>query len=158
MSWRRLSILVLCFMCVSVCVRGAYPEPDYPPPSMPAARQEYETDGKVMKIFSTGFEEVPVVYPDRNRVYHMSGCKVYEEMFNGDYSEPRYFTDVVMDSPRCTECISEEMYQTFKENVYIMEMEKQEHHIELLSLMNLFFALVIAICVIVRVFKKEKKA
>lgn len=158
MSWKRLLILVLCFMCMSVCAVGAYPEPDYPPPSMPAARQEYKTDGKVLQIYTSGLEDVPVVYPDKNSVYHMSGCKVYEDMFGGDYSEPHYLTEIIMDSPRCTECISEETYHMFKENIYILEIEKQEQHIELLSVINLFFALVIIVYAIVRVFKKEKKA
>lgn len=85
-----------------------------------------------------------VVYTKPNsNTYHLGRCKYYEKMSGGDYSNPQWLADVIMDGTRCTLCISDEMYYTQREGIYRYELEQLEKGLNVLG--NVSIAL-IAIC------------
>ena len=70
-----------------------------------------------------GVGSSPVVYMEESgNIYHMSDCLYYMEISNGDYSRPKWLTDVVSDKLRCEFCITDDIYYKYKYAVQYSEL------------------------------------
>lgn len=128
---------------------------------------EISTDDKSMKIGTHAFEEQAVVYMEKDSdTYHTGNCSYYAKKSNKDYSRPRWLSNVVIDAVRCTLCVDDDLYYTYKEAVYRTEIndlsesnlakkvQKQENNIKILIILC-FTQLICLVAVIIKLLKNN---
>ena len=99
-----------------------HPKPQNSPPALDFSWTETSINSAALTITTRHADNTVVVYVDKDMdIYHMEYCRFYQEKASGDYSNPHWLCEVVLNGVRCTECISDEMYDTYKEAVYRTE-------------------------------------
>lgn len=128
-----------------------HPKPSNPPPTLQAAWCETSMNEKSLSVVSCRADGDIVVYIDKDtNAYHMGNCQYYAEKSGGDYSRPRWLSEVVLDGTRCALCVSDSLYYSQKEAVLRTKINDLECNVKIL------FGLVIlsAVCVAANLLRK----
>lgn len=159
----KIKVLCLCILLSSLSFNLVFAESKPCPESTPKVLNEFletSSDGKTLDIQIYEFKEQEVVYMEaESDIYHRDSCRYYTEKSGGDYSRPLWLSDAVTSGIRCSLCIDDELYYTYKEAVHLAEIDSLSRSnvlnnlaIKILAIMNyimlaLFIIFAIRSCV-----------
>ena len=131
-----------------------HPKPSDSPPPLQTAWCETSMNEKSLHFVNYRADGNAVVYIDKDTgAYHMGDCRYYAEKSGGDYTRPRWLSEIVLDGTRCTLCVSDSLYSTQKEAVLRTKINDLECDVNILR----GLIILLTVCIAAWECKKVKK-